>query len=306
MPAAAAAAGRPHGAPSRRRAAEASAAAAARRSARADAAPQSGAGLLAGLVGIAGRLLLLLAVGAGAVSSSLRAEGAGRRAVAPPVDDGATRRRLADAPPVTTVPPVAATAAPSAAPAPVPQSAGVIGRAARARTPRGGEPARPADAGPPVTAPPRDRAARAATRSPTCSTREPPQVDGREAGERAAEGYRSDQRRRAPAAPSAPSRPLPRAREVPARRHRRRAAGVFVLLNVIHYQALHRQRTGRYGTFKEVLPRQVTSPNSLRPRRLPLRHDRRVGRLQGRRHALGHGLRGFVADDSGFVRYADE
>ena len=82
--------------------------------------------------------------------------------------------------------------------------------------------------------------------------------------------------------------------------------GVFVMLNVIHYQALHRQRTGRYGTFKDVLPRQVGTPNSFD--HAGYRFDMTVESDAFKVVAtpLGMGMRGFVADDSGFVRYADE
>jgi hypothetical protein len=134
--------------------------------------------------------------------------------------------------------------------------------------------------------------------------REPPQVDGREAGERVAEGYRGD--RGSPSSSFGTNRRF-RAREkfprdvTPAERR-----GVFVLLNVMHYQALHRQRTGRYGTFQQVLPRQVPSPSSFD--HAGYRFDMTVESDGFKVVAtpLTMGLRGFVADDTGIVRYADE
>jgi hypothetical protein len=135
--------------------------------------------------------------------------------------------------------------------------------------------------------------------------REPPQVDGREAGERAADGYRGDRGGSPNSSFGTNRRFRPREkfpRDVtPAERR-----AVFVLLNVIHYQALHRQRTGKYGTFQQVLPRQVPAGGAFE--HAGYRFDMTVEsdgfKVVATPQAMG--LRGFVADDAGFVRYADE
>ncbi|HVR70511.1 MAG TPA: hypothetical protein VMT87_06665 [Vicinamibacteria bacterium] len=152
---------------------------------------------------------------------------------------------------------------------------------------------------PPATGPPaRDAVAE-------MFEREPPQVDGREAGERAAEGYRSDRGSSSNSSFGTNRRFRPREkfpRDVtPAERR-----GVFVLLNVIHYQALHRQRTGKYGTFQQVLPRQVPSGDAFE--HAGYRFDMTVepDGFEVVATPLAMGQRGFVADDTGFVRYAGE
>ena len=134
---------------------------------------------------------------------------------------------------------------------------------------------------------------------------EPPQVDGRDAGERAAGGYRSDQGS-SNSGSFGTNRRFRRREKFPRDVTPAERKGVFVMLNVIHYQALHRQRTGRYGTFKEVLPRQVGTPNSFD--HAGYRFDMTVESDAFKVVAtpFGMGMRGFVADDTGFVRYADE
>jgi hypothetical protein len=134
--------------------------------------------------------------------------------------------------------------------------------------------------------------------------REPPQMDGREAGDRLADTYRTD---RGSGSGSFGTNRRFRARErfprdtTPAERR-----GVFVLLNVVHYQALHHQRTGRYGTLQQVLPRPVPSPTSFE--HAGYRFDMTVepDGFKVVATPLAMGLRGFVADDTGFVRFADE
>jgi hypothetical protein len=260
-----------------------------------------------GVVGLVG----LLAVGAAAFLFLRRG---------PDVTDAVTETAptappatAAQAPPETTLPGPAAEAQPDPAPAatvasapPASGSRATGGRTAAA----GGTPAGPGagaanSAVAPTTAapPPTTLAARDAVDE--IFDREPPQVDGREAGERAAEGYRSDRGSSSNSSFGTNRRFRPREkfpRDVTAAERR----GVFVLLNVIHYQALHRQRTGRYGTFQQVLPRQVPAGGAFE--HAGYRFDMTVESDGFKVVAtpLAMGLRGFVADDSGFVRYADE
>ena len=267
------------------------------------AAAKSRSGLLVG-VGVIG-LLLLIAVGAGAfLFLRARSEpplgGTTSTEVAPPVT-------MAAVPPSTTLPAEVSTATPEPAAA-ASVSAGTAGRSAGTRTAPSGTNVAPGTSGvsgataavppPPVTAPvARDAVAE-------MLEREPPQVDGREAGERLADSVRSD---RGGSNSSFGTNRRFRAREkfprdvTPAERR-----GVFVLLNVLHYQALHRQRSGTYGTFQQVLPRPVASPD--RFEHAGYRFDMTVepDGFKVVATPLTMGLRGFVADDTGFVRYADE
>lgn len=74
----------------------------------------------------------------------------------------------------------------------------------------------------------------------------------------------------------------------------------------MHYQALHFRKTGRYGTFQDVLPQRVAAPTSFDY--AGYRFDLTI-ESDGFRvlvTPLAMGLRGFVADDTGFVRFADE
>jgi serine/threonine protein kinase len=272
-----------------------------RREAAVPAAPaKSRAGLLVGM-GVVGLLLLIAAGAAAFLFLRPRSE--------PPVA-GTTMETLPPAtlaavPPATTMPPEVATTPEPAATAPAGRTTG--GRTAQAGTGAGVAPAasRNAPSGPgttaavpPVTAP----AARDAVAE--MFEREPPQVDGRQAGDRLADTYRSD---RGGGNTSFGTNRRLRAREkvprdvTPAERR-----GVFVLLNVLHYQALHRQRTGTYGNFQQVLPRQVASPN--RFDHAGYRFDMTVEpdgfKVVATPQAMG--LRGFVADDTGIIRYADE
>jgi hypothetical protein len=134
---------------------------------------------------------------------------------------------------------------------------------------------------------------------------EPPPIDGREAGERTAQGYRSD-RGSSTDGSFGTSRRFNRREKFPRDVTPAERRAVFVLLNVIHYQALHRQRTGRYGNFQQVLPRQVTSPTSFDHAgyRFDMTADSDAFKVVAT--PLSMGMRGLVADDAGFVRYADE
>jgi serine/threonine-protein kinase len=258
-------------------------------------------GLLVGM-GVVG-LLLLLALGAAAFFV-LRPKTQVAESVAPPVET-APPATVAEAPPPTTVPPVAATTTPEAAATAPPVSSGppaTVPRLPTARpnastgTPTGST--APPVTTPPVTAPPRDAVTE-------MFEGEPPPVDGREAGAAAAEGYRTD-RGGGPNSSFGTNRRFSRREKFPRDVTAAERRGVFVLLNVVHYQALHRQKTGRYGTFQQVLPRQVGSPSSFD--HAGYRFDLTVESDGYKVVAtpLTMGLRGFIADDTGFVRYADE
>jgi len=214
---------------------------------------------------------------------------------------------MAAVPPSTTLPAEVSTATPEPAAA-ASVSAGTAGRSAGTRTAPAGTNVAPGTGTSGVSGataavpPPPVPAARDAVAD--LFEREPPTVDGREAGERLADSVRSD---RGSSNSSFGTNRRFRAREkfprdvTPAERR-----GVFVLLNVLHYQALHRQRSGTYGTFQQVLPRPVASPD--RFEHAGYRFDMTVEpdgfKVVATPQAMG--LRGFVADDTGTVRYADE
>jgi hypothetical protein len=261
------------------------------------------------LVGIGlAALVLLLAVGTGAFLM-LRSRPADDTAGQPAQEVPSTL--IAQAP-TTTVPPVAvATAAPSATSAPAatpPPTAAVDGggtaAAGTARTPPGRTGAggatgsAPSRATPPLeTAPAREAAVDPLERAP--------QLDGRQAGEDAAERYRSPQGSTSNSGYGT-NRRFARREKVPSDVTPAEKRAVAVLLNVLQYESLHHQRTGRYGDFKQILPRQVANPNVLE--HAGYRFDISVESDGFKVVATPQspGLRGFVADDSGFIRYADE
>jgi serine/threonine-protein kinase len=265
---------------------------------------KSRAGLFVG-AGVIGLLLLIAAGAAAFLFLRPRSEPPVAGTISTETPPPAT---LAVAPPATTMPttmpPEVATATPEPAAA-APAGRTAAGRTAQTGVAPGASSNVPSGPGttaavpppPPVTAP----AARDAVAE--MFEREPPRIDGREAGERLADSVRSD---RGSNSSFGTNRRF-RAREkfprdvTPAERR-----GVFVLLNVLHYQALHRQRTGTYGTFQQVLPRPVASPD--RFEHAGYRFDMTVEpdgfKVVATPQTMG--LRGFVADDTGFVRYADE
>ena len=267
---------------------------------------KSRTGLLVGM-GVAG-LFLLLAVGAAAFFV-LRSRSTPADAVVQPAETmppAATAQA-----PATTLPALAASAAPNApasAPATAPPAlaSGPIVPGAARPNPYAAGAAAPGvttatastPAPPPVTAPPpRDAVADMLDREP--------QVDGRETGERAAQGYRSD-RGYNPNSGFGTQRRLGRREKVPSDVTPPEKRAVAVLLNVLQYQALYHQRHGRYGDFKQILPRQVATPNLIE--HAGYRFDLTVEPNEFKVVATPHagGLRGFIADDSGFIRYADE
>jgi hypothetical protein len=260
--------------------------------------PKSRTGLFVAL-GVVG-LFVLAALGAGAIFV-LRPKAPVTESAPPPAPTAAPAT-LSTAAPVTTLPPIVAAAEPSA---PAPSAAAAVHAPSRPASTGGAATAAAATraAPPPVAASPATTPARP---EPTRDLFDaPPAVDGREAGQRAAEGYRTEQGSTNNGSFGTNRRFRPREKfppDVTAAERR----GVFVLLNVIHYEALHHQRTGRYGTFQQVLPRQMGSPTSFE--HASYRFDMTVESDGYKVVAtpLAPGLRGFVADDSGFVRYADE
>jgi hypothetical protein len=263
---------------------------------------RSRSGLLVG-VGVVG-LLAVLAVGV-AGYFVLRPKAPATDAVTEPVPTPPSVL-TADAPPSTTLPPAAAVAVTE----PV-ASAPPVTTAPPATTPRAtvrpststgtanttNVPPPPVTAPPPTTAPARDAVTE-------MFEGEPP-IDGREAGDRTAQGYRSD-RGSSTDSSFGTNRRFNRREKFPRDVTPAERRAVFVLLNVIHYQALHRQRTGRYGTFQQVLPRQVTSPTSFDHAgyRFDMTVDSDAYKVVATPQNMG--MRGLVADDAGFVRYADE
>jgi hypothetical protein len=130
--------------------------------------------------------------------------------------------------------------------------------------------------------------------------REPPELTGRETGAGVADTYRSDRgssgsfgatgRLRARAK-------VPRDLTVPEKR------AAVVLLNMLGLQAVHKRRTGSYGTFQEVMPVPVGSPS--RFDRAGYRFDLKVESDGFTIMATSTHGRALQVDDSGFVTYVE-
>jgi hypothetical protein len=137
----------------------------------------------------------------------------------------------------------------------------------------------------------------------TVLDRQPPQLDGREQGASVADTYRSPY--------GQGSGNFGTGRRLRAREKfpqdvtgvERRA--VYNLLNMMNLQGSHKARSGRYGSFKDILPAAPGSANILEHN--GYRFQLTVGGDDYKIVAtpLGSG-RALIADDSGFVRYADE
>lgn len=131
--------------------------------------------------------------------------------------------------------------------------------------------------------------------------RQPPELTGRESGASVADTYRSS--RGSGGGFGASGRLRARAR-VPADLAGPERKAAWALMNIIGLQAVHHRRTGRYGTFQEVLPVRVGSPDRFNKDgyRFELKLD------DGGFTVMATSLAGraLIADDSGFVRYADE
>jgi hypothetical protein len=176
--------------------------------------------------------------------------------------------------------------------APVPGTPGGTAPIADPRPPRGSAPI--------VPPPP------AASEAETILDREPPAEDGRAAGERAAGTYREE--RGGTGGAFGTNRRFGRRERFPATQRPAERQAIFVLLNVISFEEAYKKTHGRYGNFQEVLPPAVAvgSPRSFQRHgyRFELQADRDEFKVVAT--PLNMGLRPFVADDTGIVRFADE
>jgi hypothetical protein len=133
--------------------------------------------------------------------------------------------------------------------------------------------------------------------------RQPPQLDGREQGAAVADTYRSPY--------GQGSGNFGTGRRLRAREKfppdvtgvERRA--VYNLLNMMNLEGSHKARNGRYGSFKDILPAApgsatVLEHNGYRFQLTVAGDDYKIVATP-----LNSG-RALIADDSGFVRYADE
>jgi len=77
---------------------------------------------------------------------------------------------------------------------------------------------------------------------------------------------------------------------------------------VISFQEAYKKAHGRYGNFREVLPAAIPVANGTSFQRHGYRFELQAGQGEFRVVAtpLAMGLRPFVADDNGTVRFADE
>jgi hypothetical protein len=133
---------------------------------------------------------------------------------------------------------------------------------------------------------------------------EPPELSGRQTGASVADTYRSNRgwgnnsggsfgaSGRLNARPRAP-------RDLTT--HEKRAA--VVLLNMLGLEAVHKRRTGSYGSFQEIMPVPVNSPN--RFDRGGYRFDLKVESDGFTIMATSTSGRALQVDDSGFVTYVD-
>jgi serine/threonine protein kinase len=133
--------------------------------------------------------------------------------------------------------------------------------------------------------------------------REPPDLGGREGGEEIAGTYgQSESNRNFGTKRSLNARPrFPRGISGPERR------AVFNLLNMMRFQEAYQKKTGRYGSFKDTLPVSVPQANVLQNAgyKFELAVESDGFRIVATPITMS-GLRPFIGDDSGFVRFADE
>ena len=136
--------------------------------------------------------------------------------------------------------------------------------------------------------------------------REPPEEDGRAAGEHAAGTYRDS--RGGTNSSFGTSRRFGTRARFPRTNQPAERKAIFVLLNVISFEEAYQKMHGRYGTFKEVLPTgdALPHPNAFQRHgyRFQLQADKSEFKVVAT--PLQMGLRPFVTDDSGIVRFADE
>jgi hypothetical protein len=136
--------------------------------------------------------------------------------------------------------------------------------------------------------------------------REPPEADGRAAGDHAAETFRES--RGGTNSTFGTNRRFGQRARFPRTNQPAERRAIFVLLNVISFEEAYQKMHGRYGTFKEVLPSgdALPHPNAFQRHgyRFQLQADKSEFKVVAT--PLQMGLRPFVADDSGNVRFADE
>ena len=274
-----------------------------RRPAPAPPAPQgSKAGLILGL--LAGAFVLLLAAGVGAFLF-VRSRSAPSPSPSPIAGPGITpSTTVAAQPSPEAAPSAVATPPPATNPeaSPPPVTTLPAAHATPAPSTEGGR--RTARNEPPATTLPPPPVVPQEPES--ILDREPPEEDGRAAGEHAAGTYR-ESRGGTNGSFGTNRRFQPRSRFPPTRVPAERKA-IFVLLNVISFEEAYQKMHGRYGTFKEVLPSgdALPHPNAFQRHgyRFQLQADKSEFKVVAT--PLQMGLRPFVADDSGNVRFADE
>jgi hypothetical protein len=82
---------------------------------------------------------------------------------------------------------------------------------------------------------------------------------------------------------------------------------VFNLLNMMRFQEAYQKKTGHYGSFKETLPIAVAQAHVLQNAgyKFELSVESDGFKIVATPVSMS-GLRPFIGDDSGFVRFADE
>jgi hypothetical protein len=133
--------------------------------------------------------------------------------------------------------------------------------------------------------------------------RQPPQLDGREQGAAVADTYRSPYGQ---GSGNFGTRRGLRAREkFPQDVTGVERRAVYNLLNMMNLQGSHKARNGRYGSFKDILPTAPGSATELQHNGYRFQLTAGGDEYKIVATPLGSG-RALIADDSGFVRYADE
>jgi eukaryotic-like serine/threonine-protein kinase len=283
------------------------------RSARIAQPEKSKAGLVVGLIAVF--VLVLLGAGGGGLyyfvlrqpspsppPSTLVAEmspGPSTAPVTTPAITPSTEPTALLASPAAVTPTPAPTAATTVAPTPAPP----------ATQPANQGGTRVADGGLPHTGtqvpPPDSRGATRAGSELAVLDVEPPELNGREAGASVADTYRNrggfgNQNNSSFGATGRlrARGKVPRDLSQPERR------AAIVLLNLMGLEAVHHRQNGRYGNLQEVLPAHAGSPTQI---------DRAGYRFQLKVETDGYAItatsangRALIADDSGFVRFADE
>jgi hypothetical protein len=130
--------------------------------------------------------------------------------------------------------------------------------------------------------------------------REPPELSGRDTGAAVADTYRRDRGTGGSFGATGRFRARPKVPRDLTMGERRAAV---VLVNLMGLQAVYHKRTGRYGSFQEVMPVAVASGNRLD--RASYRFDLKLGDDGYTIVATSMSGRALQADDSGFVTYVE-